>query len=129
MLPKDSMSTYPKGAMVEPMDDKELFFEPVYEQQTHMAERELSAFIGAVTELFGPEQARASAEDRLEESELTDSPPVDEEKLAFGTIAASARLAERLNAAEHRQTTLSAWPSSKVSPMLSSNCFASILLL
>src|SRR6516165_6928970 len=29
--------------------------------QTHMAERELSAFIGAVTELFGREQARASA--------------------------------------------------------------------
>lgn len=45
------------------MDEKDLFSEPVYEQQTHMAKRELSAFIGAVTELFGSKQARASAED------------------------------------------------------------------
>lgn len=35
----------------------------------HMAERELAAFISAATELFGPEQARLSAEDWLEESE------------------------------------------------------------
>jgi hypothetical protein len=39
-----------------------------------MAERELSAFMLAVTELFGPEQARLSAEDWLDESEQMDSP-------------------------------------------------------
>ena len=40
-----------------------------------MAERELASFIRAVTELFGPEQARLPTEDWLEESELIDSPP------------------------------------------------------
>lgn len=112
------------------MDGKELFSEPIYEQQTQMAERELSSFIGTVTELFGPEQARASAEDWLEESELTDSPPLSRERnWRSVTIAASARLAARLQASEHRQTTLSVSPSSKVLPMLSSNYFASMLLL
>jgi hypothetical protein len=112
------------------MDDKQLFSEPVYEQQTHMAERELSAFIGAVTKLFGPEQARASAEDWLEESELTDSPPLSTERnWRSVTIAASARLAARLKAPEHRQTTLPVPPSGKGSLMLSSDCFGSLLLL
>jgi hypothetical protein len=41
----------------------------------HIAERELSAFIGAVTQLFGPEEAKLSAEDWLNESELMDIPP------------------------------------------------------
>lgn len=109
------------------MDDKELFSEPAYEQQTHMAERELSAFIGAVTELFGPEQARASTGDWLEEAELTDSPPLSTERNWHAvTIAASARLAARLKASERRQTTLSAPPWDR--PMLSSNRFASVLL-
>ena len=31
----------------------------------HIAERELSAFIGAVTQLFGPEEAKLSAEDSI----------------------------------------------------------------
>ena len=31
--------------------------------EVHAAERELAAFTGAVTKLFGPEQARLSAED------------------------------------------------------------------
>lgn len=116
--------------MVEPMDDRELFFEPVYERQTHMAERELSAFIGAVTELFGPEQARPFVEDWLEESELADSPPLSTERnWRSVTMAASVRLAARLKTAERRQTTLSVPLSSKVSSMLTSNCFTSILLL
>jgi hypothetical protein len=38
-----------------------------------MAERELGAFIGAVTELYGPEQARISAVDWLDELESMDS--------------------------------------------------------
>ena len=39
-----------------------------------LAERELSAFIAAMEELFGPEQARISAEDWLDEYERVDSP-------------------------------------------------------
>jgi hypothetical protein len=40
-----------------------------------MAERELGAFIRAVTDLFGPEQARLAAEDWVEELELMDALP------------------------------------------------------
>jgi hypothetical protein len=40
-----------------------------------IAERELGAFIRAVTELFGPEQARLAAEDWIDELELMDALP------------------------------------------------------
>jgi hypothetical protein len=63
-----------------------------------MAERELSAFFRAVTELFGSEQAKASAEDWLHE--LTDSNdlPASVRQWRTFTIAAAARLASRVNA-------------------------------
>jgi hypothetical protein len=65
--------------------------------QMHIAERELSAFIRAVTQLFGSEEARLSAEDWLDESELMDSPPLSTSRnWRAVTIAASARLANRL---------------------------------
>ncbi len=70
-----------------------------------MAERELGAFINAVTELCGPEQARLSAEDWLEELALMNS-----EAESTGrdwrpvTIAASARLASRLTTAQQHRT-------------------------
>jgi len=38
-----------------------------------IAERELGVFIRAVTELFGPEQARIAAEDSVDEMELVDT--------------------------------------------------------
>ena len=44
------------------MNEHELFSNSIYEEQTHLAERELAAFIDAVKEFFGPEQARASTE-------------------------------------------------------------------
>jgi hypothetical protein len=40
------------------MDKEESFCNSTCEDQINMAERELSAFIRAVAELFGPEQAR-----------------------------------------------------------------------
>ena len=94
-----------------------------------MAERELSAFIRAVTELFGPEQARLSTEDWLDESELMDRPPqATSRDWRAVTVAASARLANRETPArDHR--TLAASTDAKVSPILSSNCFASALLV
>ncbi|MGO9540273.1 MAG: hypothetical protein ACLPN2_06730, partial [Terriglobales bacterium] len=71
--------------------------------QMHIAERELSAFIRAVTQLFGPEEAELSAEEWLDESELTDSPPWSTSRnWRAVTIAASARLANRLAVAQHR---------------------------
>ena len=80
------------------MNEHESFSDPIYEEQTYLAERELSSFVVAVTELYGPEQARLSAEDWLDESELMDSPPRSEVRnWRAVTIAASARLADRLN--------------------------------
>lgn len=79
------------------MNMNESFCDSAYEKQIHMAERELAAFLGAVTELFGPAQARVSAEDWLEESELMDSPPRSTSRdWRAVTVAASARLANRL---------------------------------
>ena len=81
------------------MSTEEPFSDSIYEEQTHLAERELSSFIAAVTGLYGPEQARLSAEDWLDESELMDSPPRSEVRnWRSVTIAASARLASRVGA-------------------------------
>ena len=67
-----------------------------------MAEREFSAFISAVKELHGPEQAQLSATAWLDELELMDSQPKSTSRHWRAiTITASARLANRLNAGPH----------------------------
>jgi len=67
-----------------------------------MAERELSAFISAVKQLLGPDQAQLSAIHWLDELELMDSRPGSTYRhWRAVTIAASARLANRLNAGPH----------------------------
>ena len=67
-----------------------------HQDEIRAAERELSAFIGAVTQLFGPEEAKLSAQDWIDEWELMDSPaPHTCRDLREVTIAASARLANR----------------------------------
>ena len=79
------------------MNEHESFSDSIYEEQAHLAERELSSFIAAVTELYGPEQARISAKDWLVESDSIDIPPWSTERdWRAVTIAASARLASRL---------------------------------
>jgi hypothetical protein len=111
------------------MDKEESFCNSTCEDQINMAERELSAFVRAVTELFGPEQARLSTEDWLDQSELMDSPHgATRKEWRAVTIAASARLANRETPARDRRT-LAASANTKVSPILSSNCFASALLV
>jgi hypothetical protein len=81
------------------MNERDSFSDPIYAEQMHLAERELSSFLAAVTELYGPEQARLSAEGWLDESELMDSPPRSEARnWRAVTIAAAARLANRVNA-------------------------------
>lgn len=112
------------------MDEHELFSDSIYEEQAHLAERELSAFIQSVTELFGPEQARTAADDWLEGAELLDSPPVSTERdWRSVTIAASARLASRVSAAQHHRKSFSKSTDTKVSPILLANCFAFTLLV
>jgi hypothetical protein len=86
----------------DPMDTKESFSNSICKEQMQMAEREFSAFISAVKELQGPEQAQLSAVDWLDESELVDSQPGSTSRdWRAVTIAASARLANRLNAGPH----------------------------
>ena len=82
------------------MNQHESFSHSIYVEQTQLAERELSSFIAAVTELYGPEQARLSAKDWLDESELMDAPTLSTERTWRAvTIAASARLANRVSLA------------------------------
>ncbi len=112
------------------MNDSESFSTSMYEDQTHLAERELASFIRGVTELFGPEQGGVSTEDWLEEAELMDTPPRSTARdWRAVTIAASARLASRIDAARYRQKSLTKPSNTKVSPIPSSNCFSSNLLL
>ena len=63
-----------------------------------MAERELSAFFNAVTELYGPEQAEASAEDWLRDLMASNGLPTSTQEWRVLTIAAAAQLASRLTA-------------------------------
>ena len=63
---------------------------------TTMAEREFSAFFHAVTELYGPEQAEASAEDWLRELMASHGLPASTREWRTLSIAAAAQLASRL---------------------------------
>jgi hypothetical protein len=75
---------------------------PTFAKLMIMAERELGAFIGAVTELFGSDQARLAAEDWLDELVLMETVPgLTSRDCRLITIAASARLANRMNASSH----------------------------
>jgi hypothetical protein len=114
------------------MNTKESSSNSTCAEQIRMAERELSAFISAVAELFGPQQARLAAEDWLDESESTDSPPrLTSRDWRAVTVAASARLANRLTAVSRRtvETLLVASTDTQVSAIPSSNCFVSALLV
>ncbi len=85
------------------MNTKESFSNSICTEQTQMAERELSAFISAVNQLFGPQQAQISALDWIDELDLMDSQSgFTSRAWRAVTIAASVRLANRLNTAMHR---------------------------
>jgi hypothetical protein len=63
-----------------------------------MAERELSAFFNAVTQLFGSEQAELSAEDWLQELIEIDGLPASVREWRLISAKVSARLASRARA-------------------------------
>ena len=64
------------------------------------AERELGAFMKAVTDTFGPKEGRLAAEDWLEELESTlEHRGVSADDWRSITIAAASRLAKRVSAA------------------------------
>jgi hypothetical protein len=63
-----------------------------------MAERELSAFLNAITQLFGPEQAEISAEEWLQELiEIDGRLPATTREWRLITAKVSTRLAGRVN--------------------------------
>ena len=81
----------------EPTDDQNASLDGLIK----MAERELGAFFAAVTELFGPEQARLSVEDWLEELESLDMlPGLRNFDWRQVTLAVLTRLANRVNASQ-----------------------------
>jgi hypothetical protein len=82
-----------------------------------IAERELGAFIRAVTELFGPEHATLAAEDWVDELESMDALPGSTRDWGSITIAASARLARRLNSSLDRRTPGAASSDTKAQPI------------
>jgi hypothetical protein len=61
------------------------------------AERELGAFMRAVSEMIGAEHARRAADDWLNEFERMDTLPETRSHFWSVTIAAAARLATSLN--------------------------------
>ena len=63
-----------------------------------MAERELSAFLRAVAELFGSKQAELSAEDWMQELIQIDALPASAREWRLLTAKVSPRLASRVNA-------------------------------
>jgi alkylhydroperoxidase/carboxymuconolactone decarboxylase family protein YurZ len=65
---------------------------------TAMAERELSAFFNAVTQLFGSEQAELSADDWLHEVIEIDGLPASTREWRLITAKISTRLASRVTA-------------------------------
>jgi hypothetical protein len=65
---------------------------------TTMAERELSAFFNAVTELFGSEQGELSAEEWLQELIEIDGLPISAREWRLITAKASTRLPRGVNA-------------------------------
>jgi hypothetical protein len=85
------------------MKSQEQFCISTYAAEMEDAERELFAFIGAVTQLFGSEAGKLSAEDWLDESELMDSPPRSTTRdWRAVTVAASARLVNRITVVRRR---------------------------
>jgi hypothetical protein len=109
---------------------EESFDNSNYADEIYAEDHELSAFVGGVKEMFGSEQARLATKDWLDESELMDSPPRSNSRdWRAVTIAASARLADRLNLGLQGRSPLPASTDIKVSPIPSSNCAASVGLV
>jgi hypothetical protein len=63
-----------------------------------MAERELEAFFTAVTQLFGTEQAKSSAEDWLQELQASNDLPASAQEWRLITNRVTKQLAIQLNA-------------------------------
>jgi hypothetical protein len=87
------------------------FSSSIYLEQETREEEELSAFTRAVADVFGPQQARLSERNWLDESDSMDTPPLSTVRnWRAVSIAASFRLAGDPSALAH---LLVGQPSSK----------------
>ena len=68
------------------------------DDRMRMAQRELAAFLSAVREHFGSEQAKLSAEDWLQELTAMENLPFSPREWRGITVNVLARLANRVNA-------------------------------
>jgi hypothetical protein len=111
------------------MMQSEEFSDLLNADQIRLAEHELSAFVAAVTELFGPEQARLGAEDWLAEAALMATPRSTNRNWRTVTIAASDWFANRVRCAPTPPISLGTTADTKVSSIPSSNCLPSTILI
>jgi len=107
------------------VNNQEPFQSPAYSELVRKTERELGAFISAVTELYGAEQARLSAIDWLDQFEsINDASEYTTHDWRLVTVRAAVCLVNRL----HIKSTISniaAPPTdTNVSAIPSSNCSA-----
>ena len=86
------------------MDSNILFSSSIYLEQETREDEELSAFTRAVADVFGPQQARLSERDWLDEADSMDTPPLSTVRnWQAVSIAASFRLAADADALAHLQ--------------------------
>lgn len=78
---------------------------PVCADATTMAERELTAFFAAMTELFGPELAELSAEDWLRELNALHALPSSTHEWRRITLNVSAGIASRVSTSSMSATS------------------------
>ena len=107
------------------MNKQEPFQSPAYSKLVRKTERELGAFISAVTQLYGAEQARLSAIDWLDQFEsINDVSGSTTHDWRLVTIRAAACLVNRLHV-KSPMSNIGAPPTdTKVSAIPSSNCSA-----
>ena len=107
------------------MNKQESFQSPAYSELVRKTERELGAFISAVTELYGAEQARLSAIDWLDQFEsINDVPASTTHDWRLVTVRAAVCLVNRLRA-KSPMLNIAAQPTdTNVSAIPSSNCSA-----
>jgi hypothetical protein len=105
------------------VNKQEPFQSPAYSELVRKTERELGAFISAVTELCGAEQARLSAIDWLDQfesiNEVSGSTTHD---WRLVTARAAVCLVNRLHVKSPMSNTAAPATDTKVSAIPSSNC-------
>ena len=107
------------------MNNQESFQSPAYSELVRKTERELGAFISAVTELYGAEQARLSAIDWLDQFEsINNLPGSTSHDWRLVTVRAAVCLVNRLHVKSTMSNIAAPPADTNVSAIPSSNCSA-----